>query len=138
MNYKHWLPLKLDNLNHQFFKPNSSMLDWLSLGFALIMATIDVAMLSIIKSYSIGSLKSIKWMIIPTIAYAIQPWIFLKSLNFSSMIVMNLLWDLISDVLVTGNGYFVFGETLTRTKMIGVALSFVSIYLLTCKESELC
>ena len=114
------------------------MLDWLSLGFALIMATIDVAMLSIINSYSIGSLKSVKWMIIPTIAYAIQPWIFLKSLNFSSMIVMNLLWDLISDVLVTGSGYFVFGETLTRTKMIGVALSFVSIYMLTCKESELC
>jgi len=114
------------------------MFDWLSLGFALIMATIDVAMLSIIKSYSIGSVKSIKWMIIPTIAYAIQPWIFLKSLNFSSMIVMNLLWDLISDVFVTANGYFIFGEALTRTKMMGVALSFISIYLLTCKESELC
>ena len=114
------------------------MIDWLSLGFAFIMATIDVVMLSVIKSYSIGSLKSVKWMILPTIAYAIQPWIFLKSLNFSSMIAMNLLWDLISDVLVTANGYFIFGETLTRTKMIGVALSIVSIYLLTCKESELC
>jgi multidrug transporter EmrE-like cation transporter len=114
------------------------MIDQLSLGFALIMAIIDVVMLSIIKSYSIGSLKSIKWMILPTIAYAIQPWIFLKSLNFSSMITMNLLWDLISDVLVTANGYFIFGETLTQTKMLGVALSFVSIYLLTCKESELC
>lgn len=114
------------------------MIDWLSLGFAFIMATIDVVMLSVIKSYSIGSLKSVKWMILPTIAYAIQPWIFLKSLNFSSMIAMNLLWDLISDVLVTANGYFIFGETLTRTKMIGVALSFVSIYLLSCNESEIC
>ena len=114
------------------------MLDWVPLGFALLMALLDVAMLAIIKSYSIGSIKSVKWMIIPTIAYALQPWIFLKSLSFSSMIAMNLLWDLISDILVTGNGYFVYKESLSRTKMIGVALSIVSIYLLTCKESELC
>ena len=54
------------------------------------------------------------------------------------MIAMNLLWDLISDILVTGNGYFVYKESLSNTKIIGVALSMVSIYLLTCKESELC
>jgi multidrug transporter EmrE-like cation transporter len=114
------------------------MIDWVPLSFALLMALFDVGMMSIIKSYSIGSLKSIKWMIIPTIAYAIQPWIFLQSLSFSSMIAMNLLWDLISDVLVTANGYFIYKEELSRTRMIGVGLSIISMYLLSCKDSELC
>ena len=114
------------------------MIDWIPLSFALIMALLDVFMMSIIKSYSIGSLNSVKWMIIPTLAYALQPWIFLSSLSFSSMIAMNLLWDLISDVLVTANGYFIYKEKLSTMKMIGVALSIVSMYLLSCKESELC
>jgi multidrug transporter EmrE-like cation transporter len=112
-------------------------IDWIPLRFALTMATFDVIMMSIIKSYNIGYLRGIKWMIIPTISYAIQPWIFLNSLNYQSMIVMNLLWDVISDVLVTANGYFIFGEVLTRTQWIGVGLSIVSIYLLTYKDTEL-
>jgi len=114
------------------------MIDWIPLGYAFTLALFDVTMLSIIKSYSIGSLKSIRWMIIPTLAYALQPWLFLQSLNFSSMIAMNLLWDLISDVLVTANGYFIYKETLSPTKMVGVFLSIISMYLLSCKESKLC
>jgi multidrug transporter EmrE-like cation transporter len=113
-------------------------IDWVPLRFALVMASFDVIMMSIIKSYNIGSLKGIKWMIIPTISYALQPWIFLNSLSYQSMIVMNLLWDVISDVLVTANGYFIFGESLTRTKWMGVGLSLISIYLLTCKDTEFC
>lgn len=106
--------------------------------YAIVMASFDVVMLAIIKAYSIGWLKSVKWMILPTLAYALQPWIFLKALSFESMIVMNLLWDLVSDVLVTFNGAIVFKEKLSYTKIAGVITSLLGMYLLSCEKAEAC
>jgi multidrug transporter EmrE-like cation transporter len=44
---------------------------------------------------------------------------------------MNILWDLISDVLVTVESKVIFHEKFNLTKMVGILLSFVSIYLMT-------
>ena len=106
--------------------------------YGAIMASIDVIMLSILKMISIGSIKNLWWMAIPTIVYAAQPWLFLQSLRVESMIVMNLLWDLISDVLVTANGLIVFKEKISKTKMFGVLFSLIGIYLLSCEKTEAC
>lgn len=95
------------------------------------MAGIDVGMLGIIKSVNVGWLRSIKWMIIPTIVYALQPWIFLKSLNFSSMVTMNLMWDILSDILVTAAGLLFFKEKVSNKKFIGILFAFVAIFLMT-------
>ena len=108
-------------------------LNTIPLKFGLMMATIDVFMLSIIKKVSINS-KLIKWMILPTIIYAVQPWIFLQSLQFESLIIMNLLWDLISDVLVTLTGLIIFKESIGPYKLIGVILSFISITLMSLED----
>jgi multidrug transporter EmrE-like cation transporter len=43
---------------------------------------------------------------------------------------MNLLWDLLSSVIVTIAGCFFFKEEICTTKWVGILLSFVSIYLL--------
>lgn len=107
-------------------------LDLIPLGLGFLMAFIDGFVLSGLKAQHIGHLNIPYFMVIPTIVYALQPWIFKYSLNFSSMTVMNLLWDLLSDVFVTVIGLWWFGETLSVYKKIGVALSFVSIFLLTC------
>jgi multidrug transporter EmrE-like cation transporter len=101
--------------------------EWAPLAFGTIMASIDVVMLGIIKSVSLNQSKLLRWMIIPTIAYAIQPWIFLQSLKFESLIVMNLMWDLISDILVTLVGVFYFKEQVGPYKTIGVVLSLISM-----------
>ena len=105
--------------------------EWAPLAFGTAMASVDVIMLGIIKSVSLNQSKLLRWMIIPTIAYAIQPWIFLESLKFESLIVMNLMWDLISDILVTLVGFFYFKERLGPYKTIGVALSILSITLMS-------
>lgn len=105
--------------------------EWAALAFGTAMASVDVIMLGIIKSVSLNQSKLLRWMIIPTIAYAIQPWIFLESLKFESLIVMNLMWDLISDILVTLVGFFYFKERLGPYKSIGVALSILSILLMS-------
>jgi hypothetical protein len=104
---------------------------WMPILFGLLMAGIDVGMLGIIKSVNVGWLRSIKWMIIPTIVYAIQPWIFLKSLSFSSMVTMNLMWDILSDILVTAVGLLYFKESVSHKKLIGILFAFVAIFLMT-------
>jgi multidrug transporter EmrE-like cation transporter len=105
--------------------------EWAPLAFGTIMASIDVVMLGIIKSVSLNQSKLLRWMIIPTIAYAIQPWIFLQSLKFESLIVMNLMWDLISDILVTLVGVFYFKEQVGPYKTIGIVLSLISMTLMS-------
>lgn len=58
-------------------------------------------------------------------------WLFLTSVSYETLTVMNLLWDVLSDVLVTLSGVCLFREGISHTKMIGVGLSLVSIFLLT-------
>ncbi len=105
------------------------------LKFGLMMALVDVFMLSIVKTVSLNS-RFLKWMIVPTIVYAIQPWIFLQSLEFESLIIMNLLWDVISDVLVTLTGLIIFKESIGPYKLMGVILSFISITLMSLDDGD--
>jgi multidrug transporter EmrE-like cation transporter len=60
----------------------------------------------------------------------VQTLMFYYSIQFSTLVVMNLLWDLLSGVSVTLVGIFIFRENMSITKLLGIALSFVSIYLL--------
>ena len=94
------------------------------------MAVVDVFMLGLLKAINLGWVNS-ALIFLPTLIYAMQPWVFLASLKFESLTIMNLLWDVISDVLVTAMGLLFFKESITRTKMIGVGFSFISIFLLT-------
>jgi multidrug transporter EmrE-like cation transporter len=100
------------------------------------MAVVDVFMLGILKAINLGWMSK-QLIFLPTLIYAMQPWVFLASLKFESLTVMNLLWDVLSDVLVTATGVFYFQEKLTRTKMLGVCLSIISVFLLTWTDGEL-
>ncbi len=111
-------------------------LNWIPIGYGAIMAGIDVFMLSIIKLVSNNPSRFLKWMVIPTVVYAIQPWIFLNSLRFESLIVMNLMWDLLSDIFVTGVGFLYFKEKIGPYKTLGVILSFVSIVLMSLQDGN--
>jgi drug/metabolite transporter (DMT)-like permease len=111
-------------------------INWVPVGFSALMASIDVFTFSITKTISDNRSRFLKWMILPTILYAIQPWIFLSSLRFESLIVMNLMWDLMSDVLVTATGLLYFKEKLGPYKTLGVILSFVSIVLMSLEDGK--
>jgi drug/metabolite transporter (DMT)-like permease len=111
-------------------------LEYTPLLYGLVMAGIDVFMLSIIKTVSTAPAKFIRWMVIPTLIYALQPWIFLSSLKYESLIVMNLMWDVLSDILVTFVGLVYFREKIGPYKTLGVILSFVSITLLSMEDGN--
>jgi len=100
------------------------------------MATVDVFVLGILKAINLGWISK-TLIFLPTLIYAMQPWVFLTSLSHESLTVMNLLWDVISDVLVTVEGLYFFQEKISRTKMLGVGLSLISVFLLSWNGPEL-
>jgi multidrug transporter EmrE-like cation transporter len=105
------------------------MFKYTTLFFGVLFGILDAIALPIVKGVSIGW-KPL-WMAVPAIIYAINPFIFLKALSTESLAIMNLVWDLSSDVIVTLIGVFMFQEHIPRTKLIGVVLSFVSLFLMT-------
>lgn len=108
---------------------NSRMLNWRTLLFGITLGLIDSIALPAIKGVSIG--WNPLYMIVPVALYAASPFVFLKALSGESLAIMNLVWDLSSDVIVTLIGLFVFREHITPTKLIGVFLSFISLFLMT-------
>lgn len=98
---------------------------------ASIMALIDTVVLSGLKQYSIGKNAFRMFVPISMLIYSFQPLIFLKSLQYENMTVMNMTWDMISGLYVTLIGLFYFKEKLTIIKMIGLSFAFIAIVLLS-------
>jgi len=105
-----------------------------TLGFGLGFGLLDALTLPIVKSVSIGNLN-LRWMIVPFLLYAASPFIFLEALKGETLTIMNLVWDLTSDLVVTFIGLVLFGETIGYTKGLGVILSFIALGLMS-YESE--
>lgn len=107
------------------------MLNWIPLGIAFIMASIDAIVLGGLKEYSLGNLK---WKIIIPIGmlvYSLQPIFFLKAFQYETMTVMNILYDVMSDIIVTSIGLLYFREKLSNIKKVGLAFGFIAIVLLS-------
>jgi len=105
----------------------------LPLLYGAYMGLIDTMMLGLIKAIHLGWFNK-SMMIVPTFLYAIQPWLFAASMQYESMVVMNLLWDIISDLMVTASGLFFFKEKVSRTKMLGVFLAMIAVVLMAWPE----
>lgn len=107
------------------------MLNWRTLGFGLLFGLIDSIALPTIKQVSVGGLGR-AWMAVPFLLYAASPFLFLKALlGGETLTIMNLVWDLTSDVVVTLIGLAVFSEVIPPVKLVGVAFSFLSLFLMT-------
>lgn len=101
--------------------------------FAATMASIDSTMLSLIKYISTND-KHVGWIILPMIIYSLQPVLFYLSMKYETLTVMNLLWDVISDVIITFIGLVLFKETIGPYKKLGVIFSFFSIILMSLND----
>ena len=105
------------------------MLNWTTLGYGILFGVIDSIALPLVKYVHNGASKW--WMLVPLVVYAADPFIFLKALENESLTIMNLVWDLTSDLLITAVGLFVFAERLPPMKLLGVMVSLVGLFLMT-------
>lgn len=106
----------------------------LPLAWASLMAAMDVLVFGMLKKYTEGLLTSIWTVPLAMALYSLQPFFFLKSLSCESMTVMNILWDIISDFMVTAEGLFYFKEKLSPLKYFGLSLAFIAIVILSYDE----
>lgn len=97
--------------------------------FGTLMAVLDIFMMSSVKLIKTGSLTYTFGLPFATILYALQPYVFLKALNYENMIVVNLIWNLMSDVIVTLQGVFIFGESIAGLRWLAVSMSIISLIL---------
>ncbi len=104
------------------------MFHWRTILFGLTFGILDSIALPIVKGVSIGWNKA--WIAVPMIIYASTPLILLQALSGETLTIMNLVWDLTSDLLVTFVGLFFFLEKISPVRMVGVALSFLSLSLM--------
>lgn len=102
--------------------------------FALYLAGVDAIIMPLLKAKKLGMLTG-RWMLpLASIIYAMQPLVFFQSLSLESMTIMNILWDVMSDVIVAIIGIYVFGESLSKIQVIGLILSLSGITLLGFKD----
>lgn len=102
------------------------MINWRTLTYGLTFGTIDAIALPIVKGVSTGWDKA--WMLLPVLVYASSPFILLSALREESLTIMNLVWDLTSDIIITFIGLVVFAESLSPMKFLGVCFSFLALF----------
>lgn len=98
--------------------------------YGSLMAGIDVFSLGLLKAIHLNWISPY-FFAIPVLIYALQPVLFLKSLSYEGMSVMNMMWDLLSGVFVTIVGLYFFKEKITTKKFAGILLSILCVYLLS-------
>ena len=106
-----------------------------TLAYGLVLAGIDVLAFPFVKYVRMGLHPM--WMIVPVFLYAIDPFILLQSLKIEQIAIMNLVWNLMSNILITCMGVLVFQEAIPLGKWIGILLSMVSILLMTYEGSHM-
>lgn len=95
--------------------------------FGIAMASLDVLMMSLGKLSAIGKIAPTKALSLATLAYAFEPYIFFKSLKYESLTVMNLIWDLTSDIIVTLVGVFYFKESIKGLRWLAILFALFSL-----------
>jgi uncharacterized membrane protein len=105
------------------------MLNLRTLGFGSLLALNDIVMMPFVKKIVGG--WPFAYIVFPMLTYALDPLIFFFALKGEGMALMNLVWNLISNVIVTFMGIVMFKEVVPPTKMIGIALSFVALFFMT-------
>ena len=98
--------------------------------FGTCMAVVDIFMMSATKMVSTGSISSSVGIPLAISLYAMEPLIFLRAMKYEGMVVTNLVWNLMSNIIVTLQGVLIFGETIKGLRWLGISMSLLSLALL--------
>ena len=96
--------------------------------YGLILASNDVINMSIVKNISLGVLTQ-NWLYIAYILYGLQMIIFYKGVQVTGMSVLNLTWNLISNIVITLIGLYYFKENITHLERWGILFALFALFL---------
>lgn len=119
------IDLLINSVNWKFGNFNT-----LPIFFGTVMALIDIFMMSMVKMVSNKTLSSGVGIPLSVGLYALEPLVFLKAMKYEGMIVTNLVWNLMSDIIVTLQGIFIFGESIKGLRWVAICMSIVSLALM--------
>ena len=102
---------------------------FLPIVFGVVMAMVDVVMMFTSKLVHLGAVPYGAGLAVATAAYAMQPYLFIKGMNYEGMAVMNLVWNLSSNVIITLAGVFLFKESILGLRWVAILMSVFSLIL---------
>lgn len=109
---------------------------FLPIFFGTLMALLDIVMMSSAKMIHNGTLSAAIGIPFAVLVYALEPLLFIKAMNYEGMVIMNLTWDLMSDILVTLHGVLIFEESIKGIRWIGVLFAFVSLTIFAYTDTD--
>lgn len=105
-------------------------MDYIPVVFASILSTVDVVAFALVKEVVLKDMNTY-FVIAAMLLYAIQPLILWKSLQYESLTIVNVLWNVISSIFVAILGIGFFREKLSYRELIGCVFGLLSVYLFT-------
>ena len=100
---------------------------FLPIVFGVAMALVDVVMMFTSKLVHLGAVSYNVGLPIAMAAYAVQPYLFIKGMNYEGMATMNLIWNLSSNVIITLAGVFLFKESIRGLRWLAILMSVFSL-----------
>jgi TRAP-type mannitol/chloroaromatic compound transport system permease small subunit len=99
----------------------------------LCLAIVDIFSMGITKQINLGLLQQ-NWLPVSVILYGCQMLIFNYGLSMSSMTVLNLTWNLFSNVVITVIGIYYYKENITHLETYGIGFAIFSLFLFGLSE----
>lgn len=107
---------------------NLSFFNGTIIGF--ILSLNDLVSFSMTKNLFLNKSKfNLYQLIFPSLLYSFQIPLFFYGLKTTSMSILNITWNLFSNILVTFIGIFVYNESLNGLKTLAMIFAFTSIFL---------
>lgn len=95
--------------------------------FGVVLAMGDITMMTSAKMVSQGTLSSAVGLPISMSSYALVAYLFSRALTYERMVVTNLVWNMMSNVIVTLSGVILFGESIKGLRWIAIGMSLVAM-----------
>ena len=96
--------------------------------FGLYLAIVDIFSMGITKNVNLGILTE-NWLGIAVVLYGCQMIIFREGLKVTSMSILNLTWNLISNIVITIIGVYYFNEDISHIEKFGILFALFALFL---------
>jgi multidrug transporter EmrE-like cation transporter len=100
---------------------------FLPIAFGVAMALVDVVMMFTAKFVQMKKVSYAAGLTLATGVYTLQPYLFMKAMNYQNMSGANLIWNISSNVIVTLSGIFIFGESIRGLRWLAILMSLFSL-----------